>query len=282
IAANKGLYITSQTEPKAQSKQLDMQGAITQLENALSIAKALQNAATSSEAHGADTDSQEQLKATLTQLAQSGILAYAQEGIALTSPENIQLSTSNSVSVTSENQTDINALKNITVSSGESIGLFAHKSGMKVFANQGDVEMQAQNANLNMVAKQDIKIDSVDGSVDLSAAKEITLMCGGSYIKISSAGIELGTADNVYIKSNALQKMGPKTIRVDPLALPYLIGNYAIKFICKDETGKIYANGPYIATLPDGRKVQGRTDKNGYTKAFYTQNENETVTLEFI
>ncbi|OTQ18571.1 type IV secretion protein Rhs, partial [Gilliamella apicola] len=211
IAANKGLYLTSQTEPKAQGKQLDMQGAITQLENALSIAKALQNAATSSEAHGADTDSQEQLKATLTQLAQSGIIAYAQEGIALTSPENIQLSTSNSVSMTSENQTDINALKNITVSSGESIGLFAHKSGMKVFANQGDVEVQAQNANLNMAAKQDIKIDSVDGSVDWSATKEIILICGGSYVKISGAGIELGTNNNVYLKCNAMKKMGPAT-----------------------------------------------------------------------
>ncbi|OCF93811.1 hypothetical protein A9G17_12155 [Gilliamella sp. wkB7] len=211
IAANKGLYLTSQTEPKAQGKQLDMQGAITQLENALSIAKALQNAATASEAHGADTDSQEQLKATLTQLAQSGIIAYAQEGIALTSPENIQLSTSNSVSVTSENQTDINALKNITVSSGESIGLFAHKSGMKVFANQGDVNVQAQNANLNMAAKQDIKIDSVDGSVDWSATKEIILICGGSYVKISGAGIELGTNNNVYLKCNAMKKMGPAT-----------------------------------------------------------------------
>ncbi|MBI0035850.1 type VI secretion system tip protein VgrG [Gilliamella sp. B14448G11] len=282
IAANKGLYLTSQTEPKAQGKQLDMQGAITQLENALSIAKALQNAATASEAHGADTDSQEQLKATLTQLAQSGIIAYAQEGIALTSPENIQLSTSNSVSMTSENQTDINALKNITVSSGESIGLFAHKSGMKVFANQGDVNVQAQNANLNMAAKQDIKIDSVDGKLTVTASEELTLMCGGSYIKLSSAGIELGTADNVYIKSNALQKMGPKTIQVDSLALPDLIGDYAIKFICKDETGKIYANETYIATLPDGRKVQGQTDKKGYTKAFYTQDENETITLEFI
>ncbi|OTP92105.1 hypothetical protein B6D05_12935 [Gilliamella apicola] len=85
---------------------------------------------------------------------------------------------------------------------------------MKVFANQGDVEVQAQNANLNMAAKQDIKIDSVDGKLTITASKELTLMCGGSYIKISSAGIELGTADNVYIKSNALQKMGPKTINI--------------------------------------------------------------------
>jgi type VI secretion system secreted protein VgrG len=211
IAANKGLYLTTQTEPKAQGKQLDMQAAITQLENALSIAKALQNAATQSEARRADTDSQAQLKANLSQLTQSGILAYAQEGIALTSPENIQLSTANSLSLTSEHQTDINALKNITLSSGEAIGLFAQKSGMKLFANQGDIEVQAQNANLNIAAMQDIKVDSVDGKVTITAKDNLTLICGGSYIKISSEGIELGTPNNVYLKSNVIQKMQSAT-----------------------------------------------------------------------
>ena len=278
IAANKGLYLTSQTEPKAQGKQLDMQGAITQLENALSIAKALQNAATASEAHGADTDSQEQLKATLTQLAQSGILAYAQEGIALTSPENIQLSTSNSVSMTSENQTDINALKNITVSSGESIGLFAHKSGMKVFANQGDVEVQAQNANLNMAAKQDIKIDSVDGKLTITASKELTLMCGGSYIKISSAGIELGTADNVYIKSNALQKMGPATKDILKIILPNIsnyisVGQYSMKFLLTDNNGQFIADMPYKIWHGESIYAMGTTDSDGYTSTVYSETE---------
>ncbi|MCX8697232.1 DUF2345 domain-containing protein, partial [Gilliamella sp. B2828] len=161
-----------------------------------------------------DTASQDQLKAALTTLTESGILAYAQAGIALTSPENIQLSTGNSVSVTAENQTDITALKNITLASGDAIGLFAHKSGMKVFANQGDIDIQAQNANLNMAAQQDIKIDSVDGELTLTASEELTLMCGGSFIKISREGIELGTADNVYIKSNALQKMGPAKVKI--------------------------------------------------------------------
>ncbi|MCX8710336.1 DUF2345 domain-containing protein, partial [Gilliamella sp. B3780] len=180
----------------------------------------LQNAAKQSEAHSADTDSQNQLKANLTELAQSGILAYAQEGMALTSPENIQLSTSSSISLTSENQTDITALKTITLSGGESLGLFAHKSGMKVFANQGDINLQAQNANLNMAARQDIKIDSVDGELTITASQKITLICGGSYIKISEEGIELGTAGNVYIKSNALQKMGAATINISPPSLP--------------------------------------------------------------
>ncbi|MFQ0994507.1 hypothetical protein ACGH6Q_05695, partial [Gilliamella sp. BG2] len=31
---------------------------------------------------------------------------------------------------------------------------------------------------------------------------------GGSYIKISSEGIELGTQDNIYLKCNVMQKMG--------------------------------------------------------------------------
>ncbi|MFQ1056090.1 DUF2345 domain-containing protein, partial [Gilliamella apicola] len=297
IAANKGLYLTSQTEPKAQGKQLDMQGAITQLENALSIAKALQNAATSSEAHGADTDSQAQLKATLTQLAQSGILAYAQEGIALTSPENIQLSTSNSVSVTSENQTDINALKNITVSSGESIGLFAHKSGMKVFANQGDVNVQAQNANLNMAAKQDIKIDSVDGKLTVSASEELKLMCGGSYIKISSAGIELGTADNVYIKSNALQKMGPASLFLPNTDLPLSVVEiakdlpYQLNLKIADIPGSMGINYPNTswrivsanssddALMTDDILCEGKTSQEG--ELLLTSEESKLLLVQY-
>ncbi|WP_294834497.1 hypothetical protein, partial [uncultured Gilliamella sp.] len=44
-----------------------------------------------------------------------------------------------------------------------------------------------------------------------------TLICGGSYIKISSKGIELGTPDNVKLKCNVMQKMGPASIDTDKL-----------------------------------------------------------------
>lgn len=267
IAANKGLYLTTQTEPKAQGKQLDMQAAITQLENALSIAKALQNAATQSHAHSADTDSQDQLKANLTQLTQSGILAYAQEGIALTSPENIQLTTGNSLTLTSENQTDINALKNVTVSSSEAIGLFAHKSGMKLFANQGDIELQAQNANLNMAAKQDIKIDSVDGKLTITASDEIKLICGGSYIKISSEGIELGTQDNIYLKCNVMQKMGAAKLNYDPIDVPALFTEQdmqeGITLELKTEDGYPIPMTKYIVRFENGELRQGKLDREG-------------------
>ncbi|WP_392553086.1 type VI secretion system tip protein VgrG [Orbus wheelerorum] len=211
ISANKGLYLTAQSEPKAQGQQLDMQGAITQLENALSIAKALQNAASTAQAHQADTSSQAELQNALKQLTQAGIIAYAPAGIALTSDENIQLSSSNSLSLTSEQQTDISALKNITLASSEAVGIFAHKAGIKLFANQGKVEVQAQNDAMDIAAKQDIKIDSVDGKVTITALNGISLLAGGSYIKINGQGIDLGSSSNVTIKAAAMQKMGPAT-----------------------------------------------------------------------
>lgn len=67
---------------------------------------------------------------------------------------------------------------------------------------------------MDIAAKQDIKIDSVDGSLLISASKDITLVCGGSYIKISGSGIELGTSANVSVKSAALEKMGPSQLNL--------------------------------------------------------------------
>ncbi|WP_392553478.1 type VI secretion system tip protein VgrG [Orbus wheelerorum] len=212
VAANKGLYLAAQTQPKAQGQQLDMQAAITQLENALSIAKALQNAANTAQAHQADTDSQQQLQVALKQLTKAGIIAYAPNGIGLTSDENIQLSSGNSITLTSEAQTDINTLENITLAAGDAVSLFAHKAGIKAFANQGKVEIQAQNSAMDLAAKQNVKIDSVDGKITITATNTITLICGGSYVKIDANGIELATASNVTFKSTALQKMGPSQL----------------------------------------------------------------------
>ena len=215
IAAEKGLYITTETKSKALGKQLDMQGVNDQLTNALSIAKTLQNAVQNSQAHSAEIQSQTQLKNTLTQLSQSGIIAYAQKGIGLTSPQNIQLSTNNSVSLIAGNNSDISVLKKITLAAGEALSFFAHKLGIKIFAAKGKVEIQAQNDAMALAAKRDIQIDSIDGSITMTATTDITLISGGSYIKINSAGIELGTPGNIWLKTVALQKMGPSNMNIN-------------------------------------------------------------------
>lgn len=215
ISAEKGIYITTETESKAKGKQLDMEGAKIQLSNALSIVQSLQKVVENSNGHSADIESQTELKNTLTELNESGIVGYAQEGIGLTSPKNIQLSTGKNISIIAENNTEISVIKKITLAAGEALSFFAHKMGIKLFASKGKVEIQAQNDELSLMAKDEIQINSVDNSVTLTAPRDITLISGGSYIKINGEGIELGTPGNVVIKSAAFQKMGPASMNVN-------------------------------------------------------------------
>ena len=215
ISAEKGIYITTETESKAKGKQLDMEGAKIQLSNALSIVQSLQKVVENSNGHSADIESQTELKNTLTELNESGIVGYAQEGIGLTSPKNIQLSTGKNISIIAENNTEISVIKKITLAAGEALSFFAHKMGIKLFASKGKVEIQAQNDELSLMAKDEIQINSIDNSVTLTAPRDITLISGGSYIKINGEGIELGTPGNVVIKSAAFQKMGPASMNVN-------------------------------------------------------------------
>ena len=215
ISAEKGIYITTETESKAKGKQLDMEGAKIQLSNALSIVQSLQKVVENSNGHSADIESQTELKNTLTELNESGIVGYAQEGIGLTSPKNIQLSTGKNISIIAENNTEISVIKKITLAAGEALSFFAHKMGIKLFASKGKVEIQAQNDELSLMAKDEIQINSVDNSITLTAPRDITLISGGSYIKINGEGIELGTPGNVVIKSAAFQKMGPASMNVN-------------------------------------------------------------------
>lgn len=269
IAAEKGLYLTTQTDAKASGNQLDMDGAIAQLENALSIAKALKDLSEHAQAHGSDMANQEKLKSALAQLEQSGLIAYAQAGIALTTPKNIQLSSSQSVAITAEEHTDISVLKKITLAAGEALSFFAHKLGIKLFAAQGKVEIQAQNDAMALAAKQGITLDSVDSSVTVSAASDITLMAGGSYIKISDAGIELGSSGNVTMKTAGVQKIGPASVSPPAINLPNVNGCSEFFILINNETGEPLPFHPYDIEV-NGKTIAGITDALGRTQRIFT------------
>ncbi|MCX8587157.1 MULTISPECIES: DUF2345 domain-containing protein [unclassified Gilliamella] len=147
---------------------------------------------------------------------------------------------------------------------------------MKLFANQGKVEIQAQNDELDMAAKQDIKVDSVDGSITITASKDITLICGGSYIKISGDGIELGTSGNVSVKSAALQKMGVATLNAPVINLPNVNGCSEFFILTNHETGEPLAFHPYDIEV-NGQVITGVTDAKGHTQRIFTD-EPQTIT----
>ncbi|EFN9665117.1 type VI secretion system tip protein VgrG, partial [Escherichia coli] len=122
IRGGAGVFITADKQPFASDKMLSMKEAIAQLENALSIARSLSDAAETAEALPADIQSQVKLTDALKDLARPGMVLNAPEGVSITSPRAVCMASgSASVGITSQENTDISALKRFTVAAGEAV-----------------------------------------------------------------------------------------------------------------------------------------------------------------
>ncbi len=268
IRGGAGVFITADAQPSAGGKMLDMDEAIAQLENALSLAKSMSNAASIAHASESDNASQQQLNQSLEKLAAPGVVIHAPDGVGIVSPKAVRVASgSSSVGIMSGQNTDISTVKKFTVAAGDSISLFAQKLGMKLFAAKGKVEIQAQDDNIEALAKKDITVTSAEGKITVTAKDELLLTCGGAYIKISDGNIELGAPKNILLKATNVQKMGAANLNSPPPELPRGFGaSYALT----DENGKPLSSINYRITTAEGDNLEGITSQQGNTLPIYT------------
>lgn len=213
IRAQKGIFISADGQTKAQGLQREMQAALKELDAAREVTAGLKHAAEAAQAELADLSKQTALmNDTLNDLKQQALLLSAPSGIAQVTPASMQLSAGENMMVTAGQNADFSVLKKFTLAVGDILSLFAHKLGIKMYASEGKVDIQAQSNELNLFAKQQLSVASSDDSVVVSAKKEIVLTCGGSYIKISNGGIEAGTGKNVTLKCIAVQQQSAATL----------------------------------------------------------------------
>ncbi|AWH89619.1 DUF2345 domain-containing protein [Limnobaculum parvum] len=221
IRAGKGLFISADGQPKAKGEVRGMEPALSLLDAAYAQMQGLNHAAEQAQALVAEIAAQKTLiEQKLKDLTASVILASAPDGIGIASGDDMQLSASSNLYINTGSNADIGVGKKLTLATGGGISLFTQQNGMKLLANQGKVEVQAQNDAMQLASKQDMEIASVDGTLSIAASKELILVCEGAYIKIANGNIELGCSKNVTIKSIAMQKMGPAQLNNERKPMP--------------------------------------------------------------
>lgn len=268
IRGGAGVFITADKQPFASDKMLSMREAVAQLENALSIARSLSDAAESAQAYPADIQSQKMLTDALTELALPGMVLNAPQGVSISSPQGVRVSSgSASVGIVAQNNADISAMKRFTVAAGEAVSMLARKAGMKLFAAKGRVEIQAQDDALDVIARKDVTVTSAEGKIEITAATELVVNCGGAYIKLSSENIELGCPGNILLKCANVQKMGAASLNTPTPEFPK---GYGGVYSLTDEEGKIIPQTEYKVTTADGQVFHGVSDDNGKTLPIYT------------
>ncbi|EOW6619745.1 type VI secretion system Vgr family protein [Cronobacter dublinensis] len=213
VRGGAGVFITADKQPSASGMMLDMSAAMSQLQQAQSLAESLSSAAEVAKAELADLQTQKTLLSeTLTELKKSALLLSAPAGIAQVTPKTLQLSAGENITATSGGNTDFSILKKLTVAAGERISLYAQKLGIKLFASKGKVEIQAQGDEMTLDALKDIRVSSSEGKIIISAKKEIILTSGGGYIRIADGTVECAAPDKIIERGAVWQKFGGKSI----------------------------------------------------------------------
>jgi type VI secretion system secreted protein VgrG len=91
---------------------------------------------------------------------------------------------------------------------------------MNFVAAQGPMVLQAQSGPMSLAALKDLTVSSTDGKVVITAAKEVWIGAGGSYIQINGSGIVNGSPGPILEKGASWDVPGADSMRMPLPAMP--------------------------------------------------------------
>lgn len=226
IRAQKGIFIS------ADGQVLAMEPAVSNLAEAREQMMSISGDAQKATANPADLQAQiTLLEQQLTDLKKSVLLVSAPEGIALTSGEHLQVSAGHNLIATAGKNADVSVVKNLFIGVGSALSVFVRKLGIRLIANQGPVQMQAQNDLMALLARKEISIVSTEDEIKIIAKKKLTLNGGGSYIRLDANAIESATAGEYRTKAGYYGRQESASEKVKMPVFPVMEpGEHSLRF----------------------------------------------------
>jgi len=223
----------------------------------------------------------------LDALKQAVLLMHAPQGAALTSGEHLQLSAGQNLIATAGHNADISVAKKLFIGVGQALSVFVRRLGIRLIANQGAVQLQAQNDGMALLAKNGLTLTSTEDEIVITAKKRITLNGGGSYIRIDEDGIESATAGDYVTRAGYYGRKTKASIKPTMPVFPTLEpGEHSLRFAFYGadsaiETMKWLINQPYVIRKSSGDiMASGILEQSGRIPRVQTEGADElTLTL---
>ncbi len=282
LRASKGIMLTTEPQVRAQGQQRDMTAAIAELERALSLARTLQQCATTAGTDTVDTAPQQELMNNLNQLKEPGLLLYGDEGIAQATPSNLQLSAGKDFIATAGKNASMNVLKKFSLVVGDKLSIFARKLGIQIVAGAGDVVTHAQRGEMHLLSQQDFTLASTEGKMNGSAKQGMQLTCGGGGIRISADGsIDIFSPTAINLKAPNLAFKGPESVKTTVPAFDKGAFKRRFQLHSLDDPDQILPGKKFRLTNSAGQIIEGVTDAQGHS-SFLDGTDLETFKMELI
>ncbi len=192
IRAGKGLFVSADAQAKAQGEALDRNAALKEIDRLNQQLQQLEMAAEQAQALKADVDSQIAMFEQRLKPLNEALLISAPEGMALTSGEHLQMTATKNVAINAGGDISAGVMGNMTALAGERLGIFARTGQLSLKSGEGPAEVQAQNASLRLFAEKKLTMSSAS-DISFAGKKRITLIGGGSYLRLEAGKVEYGT-----------------------------------------------------------------------------------------
>ncbi|MBC5070097.1 type VI secretion system tip protein VgrG, partial [Klebsiella quasipneumoniae] len=160
LRAGKGLFVAADAQAKAQGDALDMSAALKEIDRLNQQLQQLEIAAEQAQALKADVDSQIEMFEQRLKPLNEAVLFSAPEGMALTSGEDMQLAAGKNVAINAGGDISTGAMGNLTLLTGEKLGLFARTGQLSLKSGEGPIDVQAQNASMRLFAEKKLTLSS--------------------------------------------------------------------------------------------------------------------------
>ncbi|EKK3958905.1 type VI secretion system tip protein VgrG [Salmonella enterica] len=229
LRAGKGLFVSADAQAKAQGEVLDMSAALEEIDRLNQQLQQLEIAAEQAQALKADVDSQIRMFEQRLKPLSEALLMSAPEGMALTSGEHLQMTATKNVAMNAGGNFSAGVMGNLTALAGEKLGVFARTGQLSLKASEGPVEMQAQNAAMRLFAEKKLTMSSAS-DISFAGKKRITLVGGGSYLRLEAGKVEYGTTATYIRKVRRTMAAGANSIDVD---IPSIAGEVSILSLTK-------------------------------------------------
>ncbi len=188
--------------------------------------------------------------------------------ITIASPAGIESTTAGSTHANSGDHHAITAGKHISLASagsflvaaGKSVGILANKA-LRLIAAKGKVEIQAQDNNIEMIARKVLSFISTEDWVTVSAKKGIRLQVGPTMLVLEPSGSTLVTPGYDHVHAADHQTFGAQSASQQMQALP--TSTFNDPYILCNPLGEPLKNVRVRITRDDGSTLTARTDSAG-------------------
>ena len=188
IRAQKGIFISTDGQARAQGQVLEMEPAISLLKGALNQVIGWGSITQTHHNVVPDVKPLRALVPGASELKEPALLLSALKGIAAVTPETTLIHSGNGLYLQSLGEVNTTTAQRYSVNASHAVSILAQQEGVRLVSAKGPLEIESHADVLSLTSLNDVTVQSTQGHLQLTAKNGITLGCGGAYIRLTPQG----------------------------------------------------------------------------------------------